>query len=344
MRTLLNRRPPRRRAPTSPALFALALAVAAPTTACALQSDAGASGSTITIAVLDDPTRHMAFWALEQGKVALDGVKVKLSYVPTQTAQQAYQSRQYSIVETSPVAVAIAGTRGLDTRVLSAGVQDRDATVVDVPAGSKITNPAGLSGRTVAISAPTGSSTIQLRYVLLKAYGLQAKEQGGAVNLKVTPPDAALTLMKNGGLDAAVNLNRARYLAEQQGGQKPILHVSKKATELTGAAPVQTVLITYPSLEKSRTEDLRKVVNGIRESTDYARANKDAVAKAIARGNSTDATYLTWWWSTSDLRYGSLTANDVAGVKSFWSMAHGVGQLDSVPQFDSFKSSVAPSA
>ncbi len=348
MRTSLNGRRLRRLGNT--AVSALSLTgFAALLTACgADHADAGkatnASGATITIAVLDDPTRHMAFWALEKGKVDLAGVKVKISYIPTQTAQQAYQSRQYNIVETSPVAVAIAGTRGLDTKVLSAGVEDLDATVVDVPADSKIKNPEDLKGRTVAISAPTGSSTTQLRYVLDKGYGLQGKEQGGDVKLQVTPPDAMLSLMKQGALDAAVSLNRPRFLAETQDKQRPVLHVSKEATKLTGAAPVQTVLITYPAMEKSRADDLRKIVTAMRESTDYAREHKDEVAKAVANGNSADAAYLKWWWRTSDLRYGNLATQDEAGVKAFWTMAHDVGQLASVPRLDSFRSSAAPAS
>lgn len=324
---------------------AAALGLSAPLlTACGSGGAAAASGSTITVAVLDDPTRHMAFWALENDKVDLGGVKVKLSYVPTQTAQQAYQSRQYSIVETSPVAVALARTKGLETRILSAGVQDRDATVVDVASASDIKDPKGLKGKTVAISAPTGSSTIQLRYVLDKGYTLQAKEQGGDVRLQVTPPDATLSLMKQGALDAAVELNKPRYLAEHDEKQRPVLHVSKEAKELTGAAPVQTVLVTYPNLEKSRADDLRKVVKAMRESTAYARDHKQQVADSVAKGNADDTDYLTWWWSTSDLRYGSLDSEDEAGVKAFWTMANEVGQLPSVPQLGSFRSSAAPAS
>ncbi len=324
---------------------ALALATCATLlTACGPDAAAGSSGSTLTVAVLDDPTRHMAFWALEHGKVDLGGLKVKISYVPAQTAQQAYQSRQYSIVEASPVAVAAAATKGLKTKILTAGVQDRDATVVDVPSNSKVTSPSGLKGRTVAISAASGSSTIQLRYVLDKGYGIQAKEQNGQVKLQVNPPDATAQLMKNGSLDAAVNLNLPRYVAEQRDKQRPVLHVSKKATELTGAAPVQTVLVTYPNLEKSRADDLRKLVKAVRESTDYARGHKEQVAKAVAGNSTSNAAYLAWWWTTSDLRYGNLTATDQAGIKSFWTMAHAVDQIGSVPDLTSFRPTAAPNS
>ncbi|MFI8793719.1 ABC transporter substrate-binding protein [Streptomyces sp. NPDC055105] len=336
---------PRARSSRTVAASAAVLALSAGfLTACGPGGTAAAKGSTITIAVLEDPTRHMAFWALENDKVDLGGVQVKVSYVPTQTAQQAYQSKQYSIVETSPVAVALAATKGLQTRILSAGVQDQDATVVDVPSDSAIKSPKDLKGRTVAISAPTGSSTTQLRYVLDKGYGLQAKEQGGHVKLQVTPPDATLSLMKKGALDAAVELNRPRYIAEHDEKQNAVLHVSKEAAELTGAAPVQTVLITYPELEKSRADELRKVVKAMQESTSYARDHKQQVADSVAKGNAADASYLTWWWSTADLRFGSLGSQDEAGVKAFWTMSQSVGHITSVPQMETFRSSAAPAA
>jgi ABC-type nitrate/sulfonate/bicarbonate transport system substrate-binding protein len=343
MRTSLPRRSFARLGAAGAGTLALT-ACATLLTACGPDTATQSGGSTLSVAVLDDPTRHMAFWALEHGKADLGGLKVKVSYVPTQTAQQAYQSRQYDIVEASPVAVAAAATKGLETKILSAGVQDRDATVVDVPSNSKVTAPRDIKGRTVAISAPSGSSTIQLRYVLDKAYGIQGKEQNGQVKLQVTPPDATAQLMKNGGLDAAVNLNRTRYVAEQQEKQRPVLHVSKEATKLTGAAPVQTVLVTYPSLEKSRADDLRKLVQAVRESTDYARSHKAQVAKAVAGSSTADAGYLTWWWATSDLRYGNLTATDQAGIKSLWTMAHDVDQISSVPDLKSFRSTAAPSS
>jgi len=328
------------RAASAAVLASSALCLAA----CGSGATADAKNAPITIAVLDDPTRHMAFWALEHGKVDLGGVQIKLVYVPTQTAQQAYQSEQYDIVEASPVAVALAATKGLNTRILTAGIQDLDATVVDVSAGSSIRYPQDMRGQTIAISSPTGSSTTELQYVLQKGYGLTSGEQSGDVKLQVTPPDATLGLMKQGAVHAAVELNLPRYLAEHQAGDQPILHVSKTAGEELGAAPVQTVLVTYPSVETSRAGDLAKVVKAMQESTAYADDHKAAVAQAVANGNSGTAAYLTWWWSTSDLRFGSLTSNDVAGISAFWTMAHALGQLSTVPRFNSFRSSAAPSS
>jgi hypothetical protein len=76
-------------------------------------SDSASGKTTITLAVLDDPTRRAAFWALQNHKVDTGSLTVKITYLSTQSAQVAYQSQLYNVVETSPVAVAVAARRGL---------------------------------------------------------------------------------------------------------------------------------------------------------------------------------------------------------------------------------------
>jgi ABC-type nitrate/sulfonate/bicarbonate transport system substrate-binding protein len=211
-----------------------------------------------------------------------------------------------------------------------------------VTAASGITEPAQLRGRKVAISSPTGSSTIQTQYVLSKLDGLDTRLQGGDITFQPTAPEVLVSVLNNGGVDAATNLNKPRYLLDDTQEYGPVVHVSQDVHKALGAYPVTTVLATYPEVERDRSADLTKLTTALRTSVDYARSHKQELAGEVGGANPGDVDYLNWWWSTTDPKYGSLTQQDVAEIKAFWTMANVVGQLADVPTFDTLRSAAAP--
>jgi ABC-type nitrate/sulfonate/bicarbonate transport system substrate-binding protein len=337
---------PRPHHPAGPArlrrIAAAVMFLAAPLSGCAPSGSSSVPGSAITIGISDDPAKHLAFWALENGKVDTGGLDIKITYLPNQSALQAYQSRQFNVVEASPVGVALAAQKGLATSILSAGLTDLDATVIDAAQSSGVRDPGQLRGKKLAISSPTGSSTIQTQFVLSKKYGLDTKLQGGDLAFQTTAPEALVSLLSGGGVDATTNLNKPRYLLEHTPGFAPILHVSKSVHEILGAYPVTTVLTTYPEIERDRKDELTTLATALKASTDYAREHKPEVIAAVAGGNQADVDYLNWWATTSELRYGNLSTPDEAGINAFWTMANAVGQLNKIPSLAELKSVAAP--
>ncbi|MFI6675974.1 ABC transporter substrate-binding protein [Kribbella sp. NPDC050470] len=301
-----------------------------------------AEAKTIKLAVSDDPTRHMALWALEHGKVDTGGIDVEVTYLPNETATQAFQTRQYDLIEASPVSVAASAASGFQTRIVSAGVLNRTGTVVYVRSNSAIRGGSDFKGARIAIGSLGGSSTQELRFVLQEDYGLDTSLKGGDVVLQPASPDSVFTLLKQGQFDGAVMLNRASYLAGKDPSLRVALEVSKEASAITHASATQTVLVTYPDVEDVKRDALAEVSSALAASVAYARDHKAEVAKEAAQGNAATADYLQWWWQHADLRFGSLVDADIAGVEAFWTMAETVGQIKDKPSFDDLRSSAAP--
>ena len=301
-----------------------------------------AEAKTIKLAVSDDPTRHMALWALEHGRVDTRGVEVEVTYLPNETATQAFQTRQYELIEASPVSVAASSASGFETRIVSAGVQNRSGTVVYVPADSAIRDGSDFKGSRIAVGSLGGSSTQELRFVLQENYGLDTSLEGGDVAFQPASPDSLFTLLKQGQFDGAVMLNRASYLAGKDPTLRIALEVSKEASAITHASATQTVLVTYPDVEDAKGDELADLNSVLAASVAYARDHKAEVAREVAKGDAATADYLQWWWQRADLRFGSLDDADIAGVEAFWTMAKTVGQIEEKPSFDDLRSSAAP--
>lgn len=96
----------------------------------------GATRTTVTLAVLDDPGRRCALYALEQRLITSDRIDVNLTYLPLSALQEAVPARQYDVVETSPLAVPQNSNAGLGLMVLSGGLQDLDGTLLFVRSAS----------------------------------------------------------------------------------------------------------------------------------------------------------------------------------------------------------------
>ena len=87
---------------------------------------------TVSLAVLDDPSRRAALYALEQGLVTSNAVDVSISYQPMSALNEATSARQYDVVEAPPLAVPLAMQTGIDLVIVSAGVLDLAGTLLVV--------------------------------------------------------------------------------------------------------------------------------------------------------------------------------------------------------------------
>jgi NitT/TauT family transport system substrate-binding protein len=156
--------------------------------------------------------------------------------------------------------------------VVSAGIADRGATVLYVRSSSDVRNAGELRGKRIAVSSTQGSSTVLLQYVLHKKYGLNSALTGGDVTYVVEPPDTTPELLGQGRVDAAVELNEPAYQLRQAGGFRIADNLTNDARGLVGAYPLQTVLVTYPAVEKSMRPALTELLAAIRASVAYARS------------------------------------------------------------------------
>lgn len=88
--------------------------------------------TTISLALLDDPSRRVALHAVEQGIVTSGSVDLDLTYLPPSAIAEAAPARQYDVVEATPLAVPQGLALELDLIILSAGLQNLDGTLLFV--------------------------------------------------------------------------------------------------------------------------------------------------------------------------------------------------------------------
>ena len=88
---------------------------------------------TVSLALLDDPSRRAAMYAIEQGIVVSETIDLDLTYLPPSQIAEAAPAVQFDVIETSPLAVPGAAIRDLTLIVLSGGLIDLDGTLLFVP-------------------------------------------------------------------------------------------------------------------------------------------------------------------------------------------------------------------
>jgi ABC-type nitrate/sulfonate/bicarbonate transport system substrate-binding protein len=90
---------------------------------------------TLSLAVLDDPLRRAALYAIEAGIVKSDSVDLDVTYLKHMALADAATSGQYSVVEANPLLLTVAPAAGLDLVLLSAGVEDSGSLLLFVRNG-----------------------------------------------------------------------------------------------------------------------------------------------------------------------------------------------------------------
>ena len=79
--------------------------------------------TTVTFGYLADPSHEAVMWALRNGKVKSDTVKVEATPLDISALIQATAARTYDVVQTAAVAVPRARERGLDLRIVGTGLR-----------------------------------------------------------------------------------------------------------------------------------------------------------------------------------------------------------------------------
>jgi hypothetical protein len=88
--------------------------------------------TTVSLAVLDDPARRSALYAIERGVVRSGTVDISLTYLPLTALAEAASARQFDAVEVEPLAVPLTSGSRLGLVVLSGGVVDLDGVLLFV--------------------------------------------------------------------------------------------------------------------------------------------------------------------------------------------------------------------
>ncbi len=287
---------------------------------------------TISLAVLDDPSRRAALYGIEQAITTSDTVDLDITYLPLSTIIDVAPAKQYDIIEATPLAVPRAAAADFDFVVLSAALRNLDGTFLFVSADSDIEDPGDLSGKTIAVPSLGGTFTLETRYLLQETYGLDVSLESGDVRIIESPAESLPTLLSNGDVDAAVMLHLGAFRVLEDESFRVLSQVTDEVQLLTAGPVMNSILVTYPDVAAQKADALDEVNRLLAESVTYFKANQEDVIQAVAADQEVDPAFLTWWWERQDLLLGDLSIETQEQLLAVWNAAIAIGDIEEFPE------------
>lgn len=306
---------------TAAAAVAMALATAG----------AQAQSRTITFAHLANPSHEAATYAIRNGIVTSDLIRVETSALDIAALQQAIVARTFDVVEGAAMAIPRANARGLPLEIIGIGMRSHVeglGSALWVPADSPIQSVEDLRGRRVGVYTLSSAGMTINRIALNQAYGLNVANPGGDFTYVELPESALAAALAAGNVDAATLLHAQAFQAMQTGEFRPIAHLSRALSEATGLRTVTSVLVGYSERLEREPEPFQEFLRMYRESVEYALANQDEVFAAVGAAEGMDPEFFSVWFNQFTSIPVFISQNDLDAIDMLWSEATALGVLD----------------
>jgi ABC-type nitrate/sulfonate/bicarbonate transport system substrate-binding protein len=190
---------------------------------------------------------------------------------------------------------------------------------------------AGLRGETIGVVSLTDVSTLEARYLLQEAAGLDVSQEGSAVTFMEVPPESLAEELASGQIDAAIPSPAGAFRLLSDDRFRVLAEVSKEVRRLAGGPLASSVLLTYPDVAEQKAEPLAALDRLLAQSMAYYAANEGLVLETIAGSAGVDLTFLRWHAERQDLRLGDLSAETQERLLRTWQAAVTLGVIDRAP-------------
>jgi hypothetical protein len=191
--------------------------------------------------------------------------------------------------------------------------------------------PASLKGKTVGVVSLSDVSTLETRYVLQKAYGLDTSQKGSTVTFVEVPPESLATELQGGQIDAAVLSQAGAFRLLSDGRFRVLSHISQEMDQLSGGPVASSVLLTYPDVAEQKPDALAALDRLLAQSVAYEQANEGAVLQAVATQAGQDQAFLSWQAQRQELPLGDLSQQAQERLLRTWQVAAALGDIDRSP-------------
>ncbi|HEX5998226.1 MAG TPA: MqnA/MqnD/SBP family protein [Hyphomicrobiaceae bacterium] len=292
----------------------------------------------ISYLYLLDPCYDAALWAIRNGKVTSDLIDVEATGANIPTLFQATATKQYDVVMSSGISVPAAAKRGLQLRIMSAGLYMAEAGEgggVWVKKGSPLTEPRQLKGKTLASYALRSVGYMYVREALQREYGLNLALQGGDVGqVEIVAPNLPAALA-TGRVDAATLIHSQAYRARQSGDFVNICETGKIMIKLHGRM-VSAINVSYPEKLAARPKAFAEFHRMFKESVAYALAHRDEVFVAVGKRANIDPKFFDWWFDKTTEIPAVFNEEHAKSVATAWKIAKKYGLIDDVPPIEPY--------
>ena len=247
---------------------------------------------------------------------------------------QATSAKQYDVIMTAVIAIPPAAARGLELKVLSTALQQSPAgegAGVWVKSDSPIKNPKELKGKTLGSYALRSTGYTQVRFALIKKYGLNAALEGGDLKqVEIQAPNLPGALAA-GQIDAATLIHSQAFRALKSGEFRSIAETGRDNIEVYGMRFVSALNVSYPERLAQRPDAFKEFNRMFRESVRYALAHRDEVFGAVGKQNNLPPEFFNWWFEKSSDVPGTFEESHAQAIMKLYELSKEIGMIQSFP-------------
>ncbi len=290
----------------------------------------------ITFAYTDDITYEPYLYAIEKGFVSSKTVEIKLLPTAIPALLQSTGTKQFDLVETSPLLLANAVSKGLDARIAGTAGIVQGGRFVFVKKDSPIMSPAGLKGKSMGVTAVASTLVAHIRAVLAKQHHLNVNLENGDIRWVDLPPPTLASALDRGQIDSAYLIHVVSLRALESSKYRILVDMTKEFRKDFGVAPLTSVLATYDSKIAEKGAALREAVSMLRASAAYAKAHQAQVIDDVAKQHNfpaKDLKTVSFNWYTISFGLG---AADKKAIETILNIGKDEGLIQAYPPLGKF--------
>jgi len=288
----------------------------------------------VSFAFTNEITYEPYVYAIRKGIVSSSSVEVKLSPTAIPALLQATGTKQFDLIETSPLGLAQGISRGLDARVAGSAGIVRGGRFVFVKKDSPIKEPGELKGKSMGVTAIASTLVAHIRAVLAKNHHLNVSLENGDIRWVDLPMPTLPAALERGQVDSAYLIHIPSLKTLKSPEFRVLVDMTKNFNAQFGVDPLTSVIGTYDSKIAEMGPALREAMSVLRSSAAYAKSHPSEVLDAVAKeGNISPNDLKTVSQEWYDARF-TLTPDDTKMIQTILDVGKEEGLIQSYPPLD----------
>jgi NitT/TauT family transport system substrate-binding protein len=288
----------------------------------------------VSFAFTNEITYEPYVYAIRKGIVTSSTVEMKLLPTAIPALLQATGTKQFDLIETSPLGLAQGISRGLDARVAGTAGIVRGGRFVFVKTDSPIKNASELKGKSMGVTAIASTLVAHIRAVLARKQHLNVSLENGDIRWVDLPMPTLPSALERGQVDSAYLIHIPSLKTLNSPEFRVLIDMTKNFKSEFGVDPLTSVVATYDSKIAEMEPALREALSMLRSSAAYAKSHSMEVLEAVAKeGNISPKDLKTVSQDWYDARF-TLTADDTKMIQTILDIGKEEGLIQSYPPLD----------
>jgi NitT/TauT family transport system substrate-binding protein len=288
----------------------------------------------VSFAFTNEITYEPYVYAIRKGIVTSSTVEMKLLPTAIPALLQATGTKQFDLIETSPLGLAQGISRGLDARVAGTAGIVRGGRFVFVKKDSPIKDPSELKGKSMGVTAIASTLVAHIRAVLAKKQHFNVSLENGDIRWVDLPMPTLPSALERGQVDSAYLIHIPSLKTLNSPEFRVLIDMTKNFKSEFGVDPLTSVVATYDSKIAEMGPALHEALSMLRSSAAYPKSHSMEVLEAVAKeGNISPNDLKTVSQDWYDVRF-TLTPDDTKMIQTILDIGKEEGLIQSSPPLD----------